>query len=101
MEDTSEFLLRYVAFAENVMILEEVKQSHAVFLNHILNFPNECSVFSFSVEIDVFFNVGRFCSSCWSIDDVFQAVCILEEFGVHDFIVLIAIYLCDIFSIIV
>ena len=58
MEDTSEFLLRYVAFAENVMILEEVKKSHAVFLNHILNFPNECSVFSFSIEIDVFFNIG-------------------------------------------
>lgn len=91
MQNAPEFLLRNIALSEDVVVLEELEKSKAVFLNHVLDFLHQCFVCSFSVEIDMLFNISGLSTSSGSIDDVFQAVGVLKELCIHNLVVLVAI----------
>ena len=100
MKYASEFLLRNIALSEDIMILEELKKSKTVFLNHVLDLYHQCLMFSFSVEIDMLFNIGGLGTSGRSIDDIFQTVRVFKELSIHDFIVLVSINCSNRFSVI-
>ena len=100
MENTSEFLLRNVALSEDIMVLEELKQSKTVFLNHVLNLSHECFMCSFSIEIGVSFNIGGLGTCCRSVDDVFKAVRVSKELSILNLIVLVSIDCSNRFSVI-
>ena len=56
---------------------------------------------SLTIEIGMLLDVSGLCTSGWSIDNILKAVGILEELSIHDFVILVSIYRCDIVSIVV
>ena len=65
-----------------------------------MNLPDESIIFSFSIKVSVSFNISGLCSSCGSVDDIFKAVGVLKELGIHNFIVLVTIYLSNGFCVV-
>ena len=77
------------------MILEELKQTDAVFLHDLLNLSHESQMVPFSIEISKLVAERRLGSSCVTVDHVLKAVCIAEEVCIFDLIVLVTVDQCD------
>lgn len=77
MQHVHEFLVWNVALAEDVMILEELKQADAVLLALILNLTHECIVAGMITrEVSPFLDICRFKLGCRSVNGIFEAVSI-------------------------
>ena len=82
------------------MILEEFQKPDAVLLNDVLDFSNECvHVTVDSCEIGELFIISGFGTSCWAINDVLEAVGIIQELLIHDLVILVSVDLGNIHSI--
>jgi len=84
VKDVTELLAGHVALAEDIVILEELKQSNSVFFALVHNFFHEADVLLGSIEIGPLLNVGGFSTGEGSVNNVLEAVGVLEELGVTD-----------------
>lgn len=92
VKDVTELLVRYVALPEDVMVLEEFKETNSVFLNLVLDLEHQGVVVGVvSCEVGPLLDVSGFELGGRSEDGVFEAVGILEEFGVTDFVLFVTV----------
>ena len=75
----SEFLSRQAALSENIVILEELKNSNAVFLDYLLDLSHECLVIIHTIKVRKSVSESGLGACCVAIDYVFKAVCITKE----------------------
>ena len=95
MKNTPELLVRQVALAEEVVVLEILNEADAVLFDHTLDFVEQFFVFLDTSEIGVLLLVSRFHASCRLVDDVLKAVTVFEELCIFNFTVFSAINECN------
>lgn len=91
MEHAAELLSSKVALAQNIVILEEFSQSDSVLFDNVFDLFHEGIMSLLAIEINKFVNIGGLCIGCRSMNHVFKAVGIIQEFSVLDIIILISI----------
>ena len=79
MTGASEFLSRQAALSENIVILEELKNSNAVFLDYLLDLSHECLVIIHTIKVRKSVSESGLGACSVAIDYVFKAVCITKE----------------------
>jgi len=88
VENVSEFLAGYISLSENIVILEELKKSDAIFFALVLDLGHESVVGCVcTAEIGPFLNISGFGFGGGSINNVLKAVSVSQEVGVTDFTV--------------
>ena len=91
VEHASELLNGNVTLAEDIVILEELLHSNAIFLNDLLDLLHEGVVCCLAVEICETVDEGRFGAGGRTVDVIFEAVSISEEVSILDLVVLVAV----------
>ena len=87
----SEFLSRQVALAENIVVLEELKNSNSVFLHDLLDFGHKCLVVIYTVKVRKSVSESGLGASSIAIDYVLKAVGVTEELCVLYSVVFVAV----------
>ena len=94
----SEFLSRQAALSENIVILEELKNSNAVFLDYLLDLSHECLVIIYTVEVRKSVSESGLGACSIAIDYVFKAVGITKEVCIPDGVILVTVNKRDSFN---
>ena len=94
----SEFLSRQAALSENIVILEELKNSNAVFLDYLLDLSHECLVIIHTIKVRKSVSESGLGACSVAIDYVFKAVGITKEVCIPDRVILVAINKRDSFN---
>ena len=98
VSNSSELLSRQAALAETIVILEELKNSNAVFLDDLLDFNHECVVVIHTVEVRKSVSESGLGACSIAIDYVFKAVGITKEVCIPDGVIFVTVNKRDSFN---
>jgi len=79
------------AFSEGVVVLEEFKETDAVFLDDIFYFLHQLLEIALAVIVNKFGRVGAFGQRGWAVNFKFKYIGVLQKFGILYFARLAAI----------
>ena len=91
----TELLSSQVALTKWIVVLKELEQPDSVLLDNLFDLVHERRVLTLAFEVCETLNVGSLSTSCWAINDIFEAVGVAQEFGVLDIVVFVTVDECD------
>jgi len=91
VQDAPELLVRQIALAKEVVILEVLLQSNTVLFDHAFNLMQQLFVLPYPCKVDLPVHISRLDTRSRSVDYVLEAVAILKEVGVADLSFFVAV----------
>lgn len=85
VESRPEFLLGQVAFSQDIVVLEELKQSDSVLFNLSLYLQHQVVQLFVSLEVGLFSDIGSLRASLDRLGENFSRVSLFQESQVFDF----------------